>query len=693
MSGVDQRLGSRYVLKERLGRGAMGTVWRAQNTDTNQDVAVKVLSEELSDEPEMVTRFIQERNTLITVTHPNLVRIHDLVVEDGKLAIVMDLVPGPDLHKHLTERGVLSLAEAAVIGRGVADALAAIHAAGIIHRDLKPANILLDLGGPHPQPKLVDFGIARMLAGSRLTARSSVVGTPQYLSPEAISGAEPTPAVDVYAFGIALYELFTGAPPFSGDQLLQVLNQHMYQEPPWPTTIPPQILPLLQAMLAKNPQARPTALDISHIMDELLRSAPQAAAQAWQPAPGPAPAPGGYAPPPQSPVPQSPIPQSPIPLQQGPYGQQPPQSPLPNQQIPYVPGPPQPVQPYPQAPGTPLPGGYGTPAQSPVPSPSPSGFFYPGREMLGESESGSGGDDAFSGGGQVFSPNPPPFTEAMFAPKKPKRSLRKPLLIGAPAVAVLAVAGVVLALTLGGSPAKPQPAPTGSHSSAPVVLANCPAESAVGVPASARWTLSGNGADCSVAPAATNSLKLAHGADWTTSAQRGKTLGLSSGTAVATVANTGFVNTANSFTVSIWVYLDALDKSKFSTVLAMQGNSIDAFRLEYNPGWGGWAFNRSSTDSPKATWVAAGSKTMPKTQTWTHLVGIYDSSAKTMTLYADGKLVAQSQNVTTWNANTQIALGADVYQNGTAYNGMLGKLSDLQIFDSALTPQQIASLS
>ncbi len=698
MSGVDQRLGSRYVLKERLGRGAMGTVWRALNTDTNQDVAVKVLSEELSDEPEMVTRFIQERNTLITVTHPNLVRIHDLVVEDGKLAIVMDLVHGPDLHRHLTERGVLSLPEAAVIGRGVADALTAIHAAGIIHRDLKPANILLDHGGAHPQPKLVDFGIARMLAGSRLTARSSVVGTPQYLSPEAISGAEPTPAVDVYAFGIALYELFTGAPPFSGDQLLQVLNQHMYQEPPWPPSIPPQILGLLRAMLAKNPQARPTAPEISRIMNELLRSP----GPNWQPAPAlpavagpavagpaatpvPTPAPGSY-----PPAPQSPLPAPPMALpQQAPYGQPPQASPLPNQQFPYpqAPGP----QPYPPAPGTPLPGGYGTPTQSPVPLPSPSGFFYPGREMLGDAE--PGGEDAFAGGGQVFSSNPPPFTEDMFAPKKPPRRSRKPLLIGGGAVAAVAVVGVALALTLGGTSPTPAPTPTAGHSSAPVVLPDCPAESAVGVPASARWTLAGNAADCSVAPAVTNSLKLAHGAAWTTSAPRGTVLGLGSGNAVATVPNSGFVNTADSFSVSIWVYLDTLDTSKFSTVLAMQGNSIDAFRLEYNPGWGGWAFNRSSADSPKANWVAAGTKTAPKTQTWTHLVGVYDATAKTMTLYVDGTMAAQATKVTTWNANVQIMLGADVYQNGTAYNGMLGKLSDLQIFDSALTADQVSVLT
>jgi serine/threonine-protein kinase len=700
MSGVDQRLGSRYVLKERLGRGAMGTVWRALNTETNQDVAVKILSEELSDEPEMVTRFIQERNTLIAVRHPNLVRIHDLVVENGKLGIVMDLVAGPDLHKHLAERGVLSLAEAAVIGRGVADALAAIHAAGIIHRDLKPANILLDLSGPQAQPKLVDFGIARMLAGSRLTSRSSVVGTPQYLSPEAISGAEPSPALDVYAFGIALYELLTGAPPFHGDQLLQVLNQHMYQEPQWPQSIPPQILPLLQAMLAKDPQARPTALDISAAMNALVanlgpvtfpRQAPAAQPpvlpvpqqQAWpavqqQPAP-PSPLPG-----PQSPVQASPygVPQAP----QTPYPQAP-QTPFP--QAPQTPYPQQPQQGFgpPPGPGTPLPGGYGTPGQSPIPAPSPSGFFYPGREMLGESDTNA--EDT------VFTPNPPPFTEDMFTVKKPQRRWRKPLLIGLPVVAVLVAGGLIAALTLGGgnSPTpKPIAAGTSTSSPAAVTVASCPAEASVGIAASARWTLDGTPGDCSVAPSTANSLTLTHGARWTNSSSHGHVLKLDTGNAVATVPNTGFVNTSASFSVSIWVYLSTLNKSKYSTVLIMQGNSIDAFKLEYNPGWGGWAFNRSSEDNPKATWIAAASKTAPKTNAWTHLVGVYDAAAKTMSLYINGTLAAQTPGVVAWDANAQIALGANIYQNGTTYDGLVGNLSDLQIFDSALTAKQVSEL-
>lgn len=672
MSDMDQRLGSRYVLKERLGRGAMGTVWRAQNTDTGQFVAVKVLSEELSDEPDMVTRFIQERNTLIAVSHPNLVRIHDLIVEDGRLAIVMDLVNGPDLHRHLVERGVLSLSEAAVIGRGVASALTAIHAAGIIHRDLKPANILLDLGGPQPQPKLVDFGIARMVAGSRLTARSSVVGTPQYLSPEAISGTEPSPALDVYAFGIALYELLTGKPPFHGEQLLQVLNQHMYQEPPWPASIPPEILPLLQSMLAKNPQSRPTAEQLVQALDGIVANAPAAPFQAGPPASWPA---DPSAPP--SPLPAAP-PQSPLPAAQSPIPRQspPPQAP-PGYQTPRP-------QPY-GTPGTPLPGTFGTPAQSPIPAPSPSGFFYPSAEMFEPNSPAAS-----------FTPNPPPFTDQMLVLKKPKRDKRKFALIGG-GVAAVAVVGVVLALTLGGGKTPtPQPtaAGTGTGTAAAVVQA-CPAETAVGVQAAARWTLAGTAGDCSLAPSNTDSFTLANGAAFVDSGSHGEVLAFEGGTADATVANDSIVNTASSFTVSIWVDLQSYTKSKYSTVLTFQGSTMDAFDLEYNPGWDGWAFNHTTEDGAGATWVAAAAKvpTPPKTNVWTHLVGVYDSSAQEMTLYVNGTNIISRTGVTGWDGDAKITLGANSYPaSGSTYAPMTGELSDLQIFDSALTAKQVGAI-
>ena len=723
MSEMDQRLGSRYVLKERLGRGAMGTVWRARNTDTGVDVAVKVLSEELSDEPEMVTRFIQERNTLISVNHPNLVRIHDLVVEDGRLGIVMDLVAGPDLHRYLAERGALGLQEVAFIGRGVAEALGAIHAAGIIHRDLKPANILLDLGGPRPLPKLVDFGIARMVAGSRLTARSSVVGTPQYLSPEAISGAEPSSAVDVYAFGIALYELFTGAPPFNGGQLLQVLNQHMYQEPPWPPQIPPQILPLLQAMLAKNPQSRPAAADITRAMDALLAGAPvdlTPAAQQQQALPAAAPQAGPQSPLPyqQSPYQQGPQPQpgyqgypavqgpaSPIPGSSlVPPGQQPqtpvpgaygpPQTPVPGAYgppqtpVPGAYGPP-PQTPIPGAygpPPTPTPGAYGPPSQTPVPTPSASGFFYPKAEM-------------FEPGSPVsaFTPSPPPFTDDLLRAKKPKHNRKKLAAVGGGTVAVLVAAGVVAALMLGKGGGSPSPVPlansTGTHaaSASPSSPATCPAEPAVGAQPAADWTLAGTLVDCEQASSAADSFVLSGGAAWT-STSRGKALEFQNVDAVATARNNGIVNTANSFTVAIWVELDSFDKTKSATVIAFQSKTDDSFDLEYNSGSQSWAFNHTTVQGPGAQWVAVAGKTLPQTYSWTHLVAVYNATTRTMALYENDREVASRNGVVGWNGDYDIVLGANTTPNGATYAPITGRLSDLQIFGTALNTSQVAAI-
>lgn len=696
MGDVDQRLGSRYILKERLGRGAMGTVWRAVNTDTNQFVAVKVLSEELSDEPEMISRFIQERNTLMAVSHPNLVRIHDMVVEDSRLAIVMDLVQGQDLHRIRVQRGTLTLAEVATIGRGVADALTAIHGAGIIHRDLKPANILLDLTGAVPEPRLVDFGIARMLDGTRLTARSSVVGTPEYLSPEAISGGQATPAVDVYAFGIAVYELLTGQTPFHGDQLLQVLNQHLYQEPPWPANIPPQILPLLQAMLAKDPRQRPTAADLVPAMTALASGRPIAPFQPaplpgaipgpgtpmpgfGTPIPGPGtPAPGaGLAPyGPASPVPGAPFPvqgyPQPFPQQQGQGGLGPAGSPLPGTGA---------------APQSPLPSG------SPLPSPSPSGFFYPQAGMLAPGEPVDVPQpDSGSGSGSLggFVSGPPPFTDEMFVPKRrPRAGRKKALVAGGAVVAVLAVAGAVFALTSGGggggkSQASGTPSATASVESSP---AGCPAQ--VGAVPTARWTLAGGVADCT---SASSPLVLANGASFTSQSQRGQVLGFSGGYASATVPVAGVVDTSQSFTVSVWVYLDSYDKSQYSTVLAFLGQTQSAFELQYNPGWKSWAFNRSSGDSLSAKWIAAAGNTPPATGTWTHLVGVYDSSAQTLSLYVDGTAVATRTGVTGWKATGKLVVGADLNSGGAAFEGMTGDVSNLEIFASALSASDIAAL-
>lgn len=161
-------VGSKYLLEEPLGRGATGTVWRARvREDEGTLVAVKVLKEELAGDPDVVMRFLRERSALLRLRHPHIVRVRDLVVEGDLLALVMDLIDGPDLHRYLRENGPFSPIGTALLTAAVADALAASHADGIVHRDLKPANVLLatttgEDGAERMHPMLTDFGIARL---------------------------------------------------------------------------------------------------------------------------------------------------------------------------------------------------------------------------------------------------------------------------------------------------------------------------------------------------------------------------------------------------------------------------------------------------------------------------------------------------------------------------------------------------
>ena len=261
---VDQRqmqrlLGSRYVLDEPLGRGASGTVWRGRVRDTGEPVAIKVLREELASDPDVVTRFLRERSLLLRVRHPNLVTVRELVVEGDRLALVMELVNGPDLRTHLCEYGPMRVDAAARLMAQVLAALAVAHRHGIVHRDLKPANILLRPGPDGPFPLLSDFGIARSLDGTQLTRTREMLGTPQYLAPETATGRPPTPAVDVYAAGIVLYELVTGRPPFTGPDVYALVRRHVEEVPERPAGMPGPLWRIIADCLAKDPAARPDA--------------------------------------------------------------------------------------------------------------------------------------------------------------------------------------------------------------------------------------------------------------------------------------------------------------------------------------------------------------------------------------------------------------------------------------------------
>jgi serine/threonine protein kinase, bacterial len=268
--GDEQRLGSQYVLDERIGRGAMGVVWRGRDTDTGEPVAIKILAEELSEDPDVLARFVQERTVLIGLRHPNLVAVHDMVVERNRLALVMDLVSGGDLLRLLKQNGVLTPAQAAGLAAQICAALQAIHAAGVVHRDLKPANVLLDLDGPQPVVRLADFGVARMADRSRITAHTSIVGTPSYLAPELIRGEEPVPAGDVYALGVTVYELLTGRPPFNGGTVLTVLHRHLEDQAVRIPGVPDSLWSIIEACLEKDPESRPSAAAVGGLLVKAL---------------------------------------------------------------------------------------------------------------------------------------------------------------------------------------------------------------------------------------------------------------------------------------------------------------------------------------------------------------------------------------------------------------------------------------
>ncbi|MFC9063216.1 serine/threonine-protein kinase, partial [Streptomyces sp. NPDC057074] len=267
-------VGSKYLLEEPLGRGATGTVWRARQRETagaeaavagqpGETVAIKVLKEELASDPDIVMRFLRERSVLLRLTHPNIVRVRDLVVEGELLALVMDLVAGPDLHRYLRENGPLTPVAAALLTAQIADALAASHADGVVHRDLKPANVLLKQTGGEMHPMLTDFGIARLADSPGLTRTHEFVGTPAYVAPESAEGRPQTSAVDVYGAGILLYELVTGRPPFGGGSALEVLHQHLSAEPRRPSTVPDPLWTVIERCLRKNPDERPSAENLA----------------------------------------------------------------------------------------------------------------------------------------------------------------------------------------------------------------------------------------------------------------------------------------------------------------------------------------------------------------------------------------------------------------------------------------------
>jgi serine/threonine-protein kinase len=258
-------LGSGYQLVERIGQGSSGKVFRARRRPDGAEFAAKFLDPALVDDRTAVSRFFAERDALERVDHPNLLKVHDLVVERRQIAIVMDLVDGPDL-RQLIGSGSLTRADAVRLLGQVAAALAAMHAADVIHRDVKPGNVVVDESGPARIARLVDFGLAKMSGQPTITRQHALLGTLAYVAPELAASHPATTASDVYALGVTGYELLAGRRPFHADNEFALLQAHLTQAPARPNEVTDEEWALLSACLAKDPAARPTA---GQVADEL----------------------------------------------------------------------------------------------------------------------------------------------------------------------------------------------------------------------------------------------------------------------------------------------------------------------------------------------------------------------------------------------------------------------------------------
>jgi serine/threonine-protein kinase len=268
----DRCVGNSYILMRRIGQGATGTVWRAIDRATGEEVAVKLLREHLVSSPKLVSRFVQERTILLMLRHNNIVRVRDLFTAGESLGLVMDLVVGGSLREHLQDVGTLPADAAARLLAQVAAAVAEAHRLGIVHRDLKPDNVLLHRDGDRIEPQLTDFGVARILDAPGLTTPDHLLGTPHYMAPEAINGTRPGPPVDVYALGVMLYELIVGRSPYTGSPVAALLRRHVDDRPERPPGLPDPVWTVITSCMDKDPQRRPAAADLTTTLTSLARA-------------------------------------------------------------------------------------------------------------------------------------------------------------------------------------------------------------------------------------------------------------------------------------------------------------------------------------------------------------------------------------------------------------------------------------
>ncbi|HEX3394520.1 MAG TPA: protein kinase [Acidimicrobiales bacterium] len=269
----DQLLGGRYARREQVGRGGFGVVWRAHDTLLRRDVAVKAIEFPaiLDDAERAVIRakVLREAQAAARLNHPGLVTVFDVIEEDGRPLIVMELVKAPTLADLVKREGPLAEQRVASIGVDVLDALGAAHREGIIHRDVKPANVMVSDSG-HVQ--LGDFGIAAVIDDPKLTSSGNLAGSPSYMAPEQAENRPPTVATDLWGLGATLYFAVEGRPPFAEAGAIATLTSvvNTAHRPPERARA---LAPLLDHLLAKDPSARPGAAETARRLTEVRDAA------------------------------------------------------------------------------------------------------------------------------------------------------------------------------------------------------------------------------------------------------------------------------------------------------------------------------------------------------------------------------------------------------------------------------------